>query len=116
MRILAGLMASVLLSAAISAASAAEVTESRKEWFASSIAISGLHCPTVLSVEKQGEDASGMTVKITCASTDGKSSWFIRALLNESYAPRYSAWEANPPQWTKQEPATWTLKRRGDDQ
>jgi hypothetical protein len=102
MRILAGLMlASVLVSTGTECNSAALAPEPDKLQIASWISSAGLHCPTVVSIEKQAEDATGVTNKITCAPTDGKSSWFIRALFNESSGPKFSPWETNPPQWTK---------------
>jgi len=104
MRTIAGFMlASALVS---SAALAAE--PDNKQQLAIWIQDAGLHCPTVLSTEKTGEDAYGVTQKITCVSTDGKSSWFIRGLFTENFArgplfdsaQKFSPWEANPPQWT----------------
>ena len=113
MRVIAELMlASALVSIVVECNNAALAAEPDKLQIASWISNSGLHCPTVLSVEKQAEDAYGVTHKIICVSTDGKSSWSIRALFNESYGPKFSPWEANPPQWTKmQDPENFILRR-----
>jgi len=109
MRVIAGFMLATALLATGTEFNSAAAAEPDKVQLAIWIQNSGLHCPTVVSIEKTSEDATGVTQKITCVSTDGKSSWFIRGLFTENFASRgslndfaqkFSPWEATPPQWT----------------
>jgi hypothetical protein len=54
---------------------------------------SGMHCPVVIGLAKISESERGWIVRVTCRSTDGKSTWPIRLSGLPSWQPQFSSFD-----------------------